>query len=85
MRFCWVLRTVTADTCQFLFVPGIAFYPGQAQLLSCKHHYEVIPPLASPGQPGDRNCTTQRINYTHPFFNHTMVMPASLGSGSHTP
>lgn len=52
--------------------PGIALYPGQAQLLSCKHHYEVIPPLASPGQPGDRNCTTQRINYTHPFSNHTM-------------
>nr|KAF6398232.1 hypothetical protein HJG63_019450 [Rousettus aegyptiacus] len=23
--------------------PGIALYPGQAQLLSCKHHYEVIP------------------------------------------
>ncbi|XP_031194872.1 proton-activated chloride channel [Mastomys coucha] len=52
--------------------PGIALYPGQAQLLSCKHHYEVIPPLASPGQPGDRNCTTQWINYTHPFSNHTM-------------
>ncbi|XP_036058848.1 proton-activated chloride channel isoform X2 [Onychomys torridus] len=52
--------------------PGIALYPGQAQLLSCKHHYEVIPPLASPGQPGDRNCTTQRINYTHLFSNHTM-------------
>ncbi|MEJ1270570.1 transmembrane protein 206 [Cricetulus griseus] len=51
---------------------GIALYPGQAQLLSCKHHYEVIPPLASPGQPGDRNCTTQRVNYTNPFSNHTM-------------
>lgn len=46
--------------------PGIALYPGQAQLLSCKHYYEVIPPLTSPGQPGDMDCTTQRINYTHP-------------------
>lgn len=53
--------------------PGIALYPGQAQLLSCKHHYEVIPPLRSPGRPGDVNCTTQRINYTDPFSNQTLV------------
>ncbi|XP_032482657.1 proton-activated chloride channel isoform X3 [Phocoena sinus] len=52
--------------------PGIALYPGQAQLLSCKHHYEVIPPLKSPGQPGDMNCTTQTINYTDPFSNQTL-------------
>ncbi|KAM9211983.1 proton-activated chloride channel isoform 2-T2 [Dugong dugon] len=52
--------------------PGLALYPGQAQLLSCQHHYEVIPPLRSPGQPGDMNCTTQRINYTDPFSNQTM-------------
>lgn len=52
---------------------GIALYPGQAQLLSCKHHYEVIPPLRSPGQPGDMDCTTQRINYTDPFSNQTLV------------
>ncbi|XP_035871168.1 proton-activated chloride channel isoform X2 [Phyllostomus discolor] len=52
--------------------PGIALYPGQAQLLSCKHHYEVIPPLRSPGQPGDVKCTTQRINYTDPFSNQTL-------------
>lgn len=55
--------------------PGIALYPGQAQLLSCKHHYEVIPPLRSPGRPGDVNCTTQRINYTDPFSNQTLVSP----------
>lgn len=53
--------------------PGIALYPGQAQLLSCKHYYEVIPPLTSPGQPGDMDCTTQRINYTHPLSNQTVV------------
>ncbi|EHB04716.1 Transmembrane protein 206 [Heterocephalus glaber] len=52
--------------------PGIALYPGQAQLLSCKHHYEVVPPLPRPGQPGDMDCTTQRINYTHPFSNQTV-------------
>lgn len=53
--------------------PGIALYPGQAQLLSCRHHYEVIPPLRSPGQPGAVKCTTQRINYTDPFSNQTLV------------
>ncbi|XP_077013860.1 proton-activated chloride channel isoform X5 [Tamandua tetradactyla] len=52
--------------------PGIALYPGQAQLLSCKHHYEVIPPLRNPGQPGDLNCTIQRISYMDPFSNQTM-------------
>ncbi|XP_012860267.2 LOW QUALITY PROTEIN: proton-activated chloride channel-like [Echinops telfairi] len=52
--------------------PGIALCPGQAQSLSCKHHYEVFPPLRSPGQPGDMNCTTQRINYTDPFSNQTV-------------
>ncbi|KAM7118372.1 proton-activated chloride channel isoform 4-T6 [Ciconia maguari] len=52
---------------------GIAFYPGKARLLSCKHHYyDHIPPLINPGQPGDIECTTQRINYTDPFTNQTM-------------
>uniref|UniRef100_A0A8B9NWZ6 Proton-activated chloride channel n=1 Tax=Apteryx owenii TaxID=8824 RepID=A0A8B9NWZ6_APTOW len=53
--------------------PGIAFYPGKARLLSCKHHYyDHIPPLINPGQPGDIECSTQRINYTDPFTNQTM-------------
>ncbi|XP_053880532.1 proton-activated chloride channel isoform X3 [Malaclemys terrapin pileata] len=53
--------------------PGIALYPGKAQLLSCKHHYyDHIPPLINPGQPGEIECTTQRINYTDPFTNQTM-------------
>ncbi|NWI69394.1 TM206 protein, partial [Todus mexicanus] len=52
---------------------GIAFYPGKAQLLSCKHHYyDHIPPLINPGQPGDIKCTTESINYTDPFTNQTM-------------
>lgn len=54
---------------------GIAFYPGKARLLSCKHHYyDHILPLINPGQPGDIECTTQRINYTDPFTNQTMVI-----------
>ncbi|XP_035412358.1 proton-activated chloride channel isoform X4 [Cygnus atratus] len=53
--------------------PGIAFYPGKARLLSCKHHYyDHIPPLINPGQQGKIECTTRRINYTDPFTNQTM-------------
>ncbi|XP_075451796.1 proton-activated chloride channel isoform X2 [Ascaphus truei] len=53
--------------------PGIALYPGKAQLLSCEHHYyDHIPPLTSPGQPGENTCVTQKVNYTDPFTNNTM-------------
>lgn len=75
---------MTSDSHLSLSVPpGIALYPGQAQLLSCRHHYEVIPPLRGPGQPGDMNCTTQKINYSDPFSNQTLVTHLSeLGLGS---
>ncbi|KAM4772580.1 proton-activated chloride channel [Rhinophrynus dorsalis] len=53
--------------------PGIALYPGKAQLLSCEHHlYDHIPPLENPGQKGINSCVTQTINYTDPFTNKTM-------------
>ncbi|XP_060034386.1 proton-activated chloride channel isoform X2 [Erinaceus europaeus] len=52
--------------------PGIALYPGQARLLSCQHHYEVVPPLRDPARVDTVNCTTQRINYTDPFSNQTL-------------
>ncbi|KAH0622719.1 hypothetical protein JD844_025261 [Phrynosoma platyrhinos] len=52
--------------------PGIALFPGKAELLTCKHHYyDYIPPLVNPGQPGEIKCTTQRVNYTAPFTNKT--------------
>ncbi|XP_044278422.1 proton-activated chloride channel isoform X1 [Varanus komodoensis] len=52
--------------------PGIALYPGKAELLTCKHHYyDYIPPLVNPGQPGKIECITQRVNYTDPFTNQT--------------
>ncbi|XP_077194839.1 proton-activated chloride channel isoform X2 [Paroedura picta] len=53
--------------------PGIALYPGKAELLTCKHHYhDYILPLVNPGHPGGIECTTQRVNYTDPFTNQTM-------------
>uniref|UniRef100_A0A8C5MLQ8 Proton-activated chloride channel n=1 Tax=Leptobrachium leishanense TaxID=445787 RepID=A0A8C5MLQ8_9ANUR len=53
--------------------PGIALYPGNAELLSCEHHfYDHIPKLKNPGQPGENKCVTRKINYTDPFTNQTM-------------
>ena len=85
---CETTHGVVLGVCSLLPVPppGIALYPGQAQLLSCKHYYEAIPPLRSPGQPGDVNCTTQRINYTDPFSNQTLVTLVSwAGAGQRAP
>uniref|UniRef100_A0A8C5MID7 Proton-activated chloride channel n=1 Tax=Leptobrachium leishanense TaxID=445787 RepID=A0A8C5MID7_9ANUR len=54
-------------------MPGIALYPGNAELLSCEHHfYDHIPKLKNPGQPGENKCVTRKINYTDPFTNQTM-------------
>ncbi|XP_062827946.1 proton-activated chloride channel [Anolis carolinensis] len=52
--------------------PGIALFPGKAELLTCKHHfYDYIPPLVNPGQPGEIECLTETVNYTAPFTNET--------------
>ncbi|XP_066562599.1 proton-activated chloride channel isoform X2 [Amia ocellicauda] len=66
------VMSVTYKEVDSFEAPGIALYPGKARLLSCKHHYHShIPPLVTPGQPGDVNCFTDQINYTDPFTNHT--------------
>ncbi|XP_022606570.1 transmembrane protein 206 [Seriola dumerili] len=50
--------------------PGIALYPGKAQLLSCRHHYhDYIPPLVDPGKPQEGNCLIDEVNYFGPFTN----------------
>lgn len=52
--------------------PGIALFPGNARLLSCKHHYhEYIPPLVNPGQPQEGDCEIQEVTYNGPFRNQT--------------
>ncbi|XP_039897438.1 proton-activated chloride channel isoform X1 [Simochromis diagramma] len=52
--------------------PGIALYPGKAQLLSCKHHYhDYIPPLVDPGKPQEVDCDIKEVTYFGPFANET--------------
>lgn len=52
--------------------PGIALYPGNAKLLSCRHHYhDHIPPGLSTGQMEDSDCVIQEVIYSDPYFNHT--------------
>ncbi|XP_008296496.1 proton-activated chloride channel [Stegastes partitus] len=52
--------------------PGIALYPGKAQLLGCKHHYhDYIPPLVDPGKPQEKDCEITHVTYIGPFTNQT--------------
>lgn len=52
--------------------PGIALYPGNAQLLSCRHHYhDQIPPLVDPGKPQEGDCEIAHVTYVGPFTNQT--------------
>ncbi|XP_040915882.1 proton-activated chloride channel [Toxotes jaculatrix] len=52
--------------------PGIALYPGKAQLLSCRHHFhDYIPPLVDPGKPQEGDCTIKDVTYFGPFTNQT--------------
>ncbi|XP_069016820.1 proton-activated chloride channel [Embiotoca jacksoni] len=52
--------------------PGIALYPGRAQLLSCKHHdHDYIPPLVDPGKPQEGDCEIIHVSYFGPFSNQT--------------
>ncbi|XP_030575093.1 proton-activated chloride channel isoform X2 [Archocentrus centrarchus] len=52
--------------------PGIALYPGKAQLLSCRHHYhDYIPPLVEPGKPQEGDCEITEVTYFGPFTNET--------------
>ncbi|XP_054912994.1 proton-activated chloride channel [Poeciliopsis prolifica] len=48
--------------------PGIALFPDDALLLSCKHHYhDNIPPLVDPGTPQEGDCETTEVTYLGPF------------------
>lgn len=51
--------------------PGIALYPGTAELLNCMHYHHDIPPLAYLGEFEKGGCTMENVNYTDPYSNNT--------------
>ncbi|XP_048392420.1 proton-activated chloride channel isoform X1 [Stegostoma tigrinum] len=53
--------------------PGIALYPGKAELLTCKHHYhDHVEFMENPGQRGEINCNKQYVSYMDPYRNNTL-------------
>lgn len=69
------VMSVTYKEVETFSPPGIALFPGNARLLSCKHHYhEFIPPLVNPGQPQECDCEIQEVTYNGPFRNQTQKM-----------
>lgn len=67
------VMSVTYNEVETFPPPGIALFPGNAQLLSCRHHYhEYIPPLVNPGQPEKGDCEFQEVTYYGPFRNETL-------------
>ncbi|KAJ3613590.1 hypothetical protein NHX12_019836 [Muraenolepis orangiensis] len=66
------VMSVTYKEVESFSPPGIALYPGKAQLLSCKHYYHnYIPPLVDLGAPNDKHCIIQNVSYIGPFSNQT--------------
>lgn len=66
------VMSVTYNEVETFSPPGIALFPGNAQLLSCRHHYhEYIPPLVNPGQPEKGDCEIREVSYNGPFRNET--------------
>ncbi|KAM9570219.1 proton-activated chloride channel [Salvelinus alpinus] len=75
------VMSVTYKEVDVFSPPGIALYPGTAQLLSCKHYYHAhIPPLVTPGKPQPGDCVMEEVTYTGPYTNHT-VKQALVVSG----
>ncbi|XP_034015295.1 proton-activated chloride channel [Thalassophryne amazonica] len=66
------VMSVTYKEVELFSHPGIALYPGNAQLLSCKHHYhDNIPPLVDPGKPQKGDCIINQVTYMGPFTNES--------------
>ncbi|KAM4595931.1 proton-activated chloride channel-like, partial [Polymixia lowei] len=66
------VMSVTYKEVDSFSAPGIALYPGKAQLLSCRHHYhDYIPPLLAPGKLEEGDCLIQEVAYIDPFKNQT--------------
>lgn len=66
------VMSVTYKEVDLFIPPGIALYPGKAQLLSCKHHHhDHIPPLVTPGKPQEGDCFMEEVTYTGVYTNQT--------------
>ncbi|XP_072220848.1 proton-activated chloride channel isoform X2 [Leuresthes tenuis] len=66
------VMSVTYKEVDLFSPPGIALYPGNAQLLGCRHHFHnYIPPLVDPGKPQEGDCEITQVNYIGPFTNQT--------------
>ncbi|XP_061843629.1 proton-activated chloride channel isoform X1 [Nerophis lumbriciformis] len=66
------VMSVTYKEVDVFSPPGIALYPGNAQLLSCRHHdHDRIPPLVDPGKPQAGDCVIKEVTYLGPFTNGT--------------
>ncbi|KAM9842218.1 proton-activated chloride channel [Aulostomus maculatus] len=66
------VMSVTYKEVETFDPPGIALYPGKAQLLSCRHHFhDDIPPLVDPGKHQKGDCIMEEVTYLGPFTNQT--------------
>ncbi|XP_055018229.1 proton-activated chloride channel isoform X2 [Boleophthalmus pectinirostris] len=66
------VMSVTYKEVEIFSPPGIALFPGNARLLSCRHYYrEYLPPLVNPGHPQEGDCEMQEVSYKGPFQNQT--------------
>ncbi|XP_072313902.1 proton-activated chloride channel [Eucyclogobius newberryi] len=67
------VMSVTYKEVESFSPPGIALFPGNAQLLSCRHYYrEFIPRIVNPGKPQESDCETLEVEYIGPFRNESM-------------
>lgn len=66
------VMSVTYKEVDSFTAPGIAIFPGKAQLLGCKHYLQsYIPPLVNPGKPQEIDCLVKEVMYVGPFSNKT--------------
>ncbi|XP_072121273.1 proton-activated chloride channel isoform X2 [Mobula birostris] len=67
------VMSVSFQEVQRYDAPGIAFYLGEAELLSCKHHFhDSVQFVVNPGHPGEVDCIKEHVSYLDPYRNQTL-------------
>ncbi|XP_078261901.1 proton-activated chloride channel [Rhinoraja longicauda] len=67
------VMSVSFQEVQKYDAPGIAFYLGEAELLSCKHHFhDHVQFVVTPGHPGEIDCIKEHVTYMDPYRNQTL-------------